>query len=211
MKDTMQSRLVVLVRYNERMEWLKTIMTPYLIYDKSEDPHPFAIMLPNISRESHGYLVHIILNYENLDDITWFCQAEPFVHTTYPKCPDRPKEIPELCRVFKLKEVESFYPLSPFGECIVNENEQLPMDEFYFDLFGHEHPKTDGLSKYKFNIGACFGVNKNTILKHPKEFYKKCLDMLLSGNYRVPNSNVPYYRNNCAEWIMERMWMQIFN
>jgi hypothetical protein len=76
---------IVVARYNENLDWLKKIKKSkdikITVYNKGKDDIdvPF-IPLPNIGRESHTYLYHIINNYDNLADQTIFCQGDPILH-----------------------------------------------------------------------------------------------------------------------------------
>jgi hypothetical protein len=69
---------IVVARFDENIEWLNDL-TKYnvLIYDK----HPTNPVvnacerLPNVGREGHTYLHHILKNYDRLADITVFLQG----------------------------------------------------------------------------------------------------------------------------------------
>jgi hypothetical protein len=77
---------IVVARYNENLDWLKKIKKSkdlkITVYNKGQDDIdlPF-IKLPNIGRESHTYLYHIINNYDNLADQTIFCQGDSIFHS----------------------------------------------------------------------------------------------------------------------------------
>ena len=73
----------VIARYNEDLSWLKELKNKKItIYNKGKDDISYdSIKLPNIGRESHTYLTHIIQNYNNLADITIFTQGNPFTHS----------------------------------------------------------------------------------------------------------------------------------
>ena len=63
---------IVIARYNEDLSWLNKIdkNIKITIYNKGNNNINFPfIQLPNIGRESHTYLYHIINNYDNLADI----------------------------------------------------------------------------------------------------------------------------------------------
>jgi hypothetical protein len=74
---------MVIARYNEDLGWLhkfdiSQIRTIY-IYNKGPNtdffhaaPNIKVISLPNVGRESHTYLFHIITQYEHLGDVTVF-------------------------------------------------------------------------------------------------------------------------------------------
>jgi hypothetical protein len=75
---------IVIARYNEDLSWLKKLpkSIKITIYNKGNDniEYPF-IKLPNIGRESHTYLYHIINNYDKLADQTIFCQGDSIFHS----------------------------------------------------------------------------------------------------------------------------------
>lgn len=77
---------IVVARYKENLDWLKKIKKSkdikITIYNKGPDDIDFPFVpLPNIGRESHTYLYHIINNYDNLADQTIFCQGDPISHS----------------------------------------------------------------------------------------------------------------------------------
>lgn len=87
---------LVVARFNEPLNWLRRVPWDIRItvYDKSESPDASEsktyfddhaprfnrLMLPNIGRESHTYLHHIIARYQALAPLTIFCQGKPFDH-----------------------------------------------------------------------------------------------------------------------------------
>jgi hypothetical protein len=81
---------IVVARYNENLLWLTKLPKniKIFIYNKGEPidlsflQHKYElIVLPNIGRESHTYLYHIINNYNNLPEITIFCQGDSIFHS----------------------------------------------------------------------------------------------------------------------------------
>jgi hypothetical protein len=77
---------IVVARYKENLDWLKKIKKSkdikITVYNKGPDDISInAIQLPNIGRESHTYLYHIINNYDNLADQTIFCQGDSIYHS----------------------------------------------------------------------------------------------------------------------------------
>ena len=75
---------IVVAHYNESIDWIDAFREDYtvFVYHKGEH-HEGAggVTLPNIGREAHTYLHHIVATYEdNKDDkdndaVTFFCQA----------------------------------------------------------------------------------------------------------------------------------------
>jgi hypothetical protein len=70
---------IVVARYNENINYLIPLSNIVIIYNKGNDNIPLefknVINLPNIGREAHTYLYHIINNYNNLSENTMFIQA----------------------------------------------------------------------------------------------------------------------------------------
>lgn len=75
---------IVIARYNENLNWLK-LLDPNIkitIYNKGKSDIEYSsIALPNVGRESHTYLYHLVNNYDNLADITIFCQGDSIFHS----------------------------------------------------------------------------------------------------------------------------------
>lgn len=75
---------VVLAHYNEDVSWVAeyrkkypdAVFTVYTKTNNSEKAPPGAIPLPNVGRESHTYLNHIVMRYDTLAEWTVFSQAE---------------------------------------------------------------------------------------------------------------------------------------
>ena len=74
---------IVIARYNENIKWLKDYpFNEFKIKCYNKGPEPPTnecitpncniINLPNVGRESHTYLYHIINNYDNLAPVTIF-------------------------------------------------------------------------------------------------------------------------------------------
>ena len=67
---------IVVAQYEESVEWCQDSAYAKFdkyIYRKSHD-------LPNVGREAHTYVSHIIKHYDALDNITVFVQGNPFDH-----------------------------------------------------------------------------------------------------------------------------------
>ena len=87
----MKNHIVISV-YNENIEWIQHInrdVFEIYIYNKGNpatlNTHnvPCHINhLPNIGRESHTYLYHIIEHYDCLPDKIVFTQGHPFDHVS---------------------------------------------------------------------------------------------------------------------------------
>ena len=73
---------IVIAKYDEDITWANMYSNIISIYDKGSKPifstsslYNNYIKLPNIGREAHSYLYHIVNNYHNLASITVFTQG----------------------------------------------------------------------------------------------------------------------------------------
>jgi len=86
---------IVISRFNEDLEWLDNApfnTSRHLIYNKGpvevscSTSHECSISkLPNVGREGHTYLHHIITNYDNLANLTVFLPGSAYQMKPYPK------------------------------------------------------------------------------------------------------------------------------
>ena len=186
---------IVISRYNENVEWANGL-DDCLIYNKGTTEfntrHP-VIALPNVGREGHTYLHHIIMNYNNLDDYTVFLQGFPFDHTP---C------LEQIVNDAKQQICEK-KTLSPYS--IISKNVYtigLDKGEYSHGLAKEVYPKIFGKEKeehtFTFGAGAQFIVSKEAILSRTKEFYKNMIKLL---DYDV---------NPVEGYVIERFWNMIF-
>jgi len=150
---------IVVARFNEDVSWLEplTFESGMFIYDKGEKlPEPCAFSLPNIGREAHTYLHHIVKLYRHINSDIIFCQGNPLDH-----CPDFVEQIQEP-------------DVTLYGtqlDCTVG-------GAYDARSLVHEYCKVFQISvqpKYRFVAGAQFRVTKEQIYSHPVEFYSALL------------------------------------
>lgn len=168
----MFSYAIVVARYNEDIEWTKQFSN-VIIYNKGYKLNDGfnEILLNNVGREGHTYYKYIFDNYDTLPDYTFFVQANPFDHS--------PCIASNLNRYINDTALNvGFDFLSEtildcnLSGCIYHSN--LPLVDTYEKLF---NVKSNNL-KFQFGAGAQFIVSKKNILKRPKEFYLKIVEML---------------------------------
>lgn len=187
---------VVVSKYQEDMTWLSELkgIDKITIYDKSDTPLQNSISLPNIGREAHTYLQHIINNYDNLCDYVIFLQGNPKDHLVYSlDC------LQDLCMI------SDFQPMNNVFKCDLNgspHHDNLELSKIIFDEYFIDKPE----SVY-FTVGAQFSVSKKVILNRKIELYES----LIKNFYRQDISNHHLNCNNKMPWVMERIWYYIFN
>lgn len=185
---------IVIARYKEDVSWIRYLDKKYnpIIYNKfnTEECNP----LPNIGREGHTYLNHIINNYHNLSDINIFCQGDPFFHDN---------NFVQQCNniEFYLQEMV-FFPLcmkakeGPFGNIHSTHPLGLPIYYFFDLLFGIKLETNSTLEVY---YGAQFAVRKEAVHSRPIEFYRFLIKFL------------SFEKDPIEGYIIERLWPYIFN
>jgi len=191
---------LVVARYAEDLAWLRNIppQIRVTVYDKNpNEPHPGAQRLPNVGREAHTYLHHIVARYDTLAPRTVFCQGKPFDHAfDFRKIlrayAQHPQEIANFRWLGHIIDTDDARGLRLFVPWSKNEDRhQLDMMGFYRALFGG-----DGPQEYVFQLGAQFAITRELIRARPLEFYRRALE--ISVDY--PD----------AAHCFERAWDKVF-
>lgn len=80
---TTASLELVVARHREDLRWLRKVpaQVRVTVYDKGGEAAG-AIPLPNVGREAHTYLHHIVSRYDDLAETTIFAQGKPFDHVS---------------------------------------------------------------------------------------------------------------------------------
>ncbi len=181
---------IVISHYKENLDWLRHVAEYCHVYDKGHDRSlkpSFRVnhweKLPNVGRESHTYLYHIIKNYENLAAVTVFLQGQIVDHA------------PTFCFPTPLDFLEKAWDGIP---CVIHEDEinwgriehigkwkddynlgfmrhakNGTLGEFYQTVFGREPPESVDCC-----LAGCFSATRRCLQKHPKKFYKKLISFL---------------------------------
>jgi hypothetical protein len=189
---------IVVARYNEDITWTEQFpSTNVVIYNKGEslfqsDKKYNEILLENVGREGHSYYKYIYDNYDDLSDYTIFLQGYPFDHSpniielihTYTNHPDLHIDFELLSSNIVGCNLSgcSYHPYLP----LVSVYEQLFNERKYEMLF-------------VFGMGGQFIASKLQILKHPREFYLKIVEML------------QYDINPIEGYVMERFHSLVFS
>lgn len=181
---------VVVARYNESLEWTSNISntrTKCIIYNKGSklDHIGPIIHLPNVGREGHTYLYHIINNYNNLPEYTMFLQGQPFDHTPY---------LESILASDEWKKPFHVMSSNILNLTINQEQNPYTMLELYNSIFNR---KNNEFSLW-FGAGAQLCVSRATIRTRPKEFYEQIYNILA------------YDINPIEGHAIERFWPMIF-
>ena len=215
---------IVISRYNEPVGKCLGMVpedVDIIIYDKGEPVAPQirerakrVVRLPNTGREGHTYLWHIVENYDDLADVTFFSQGNCKPHLKGKKIPyffDFKNVEEECARHAYLATTASSRSLSSWKRGRKNPPDHLTraldtgrwrasrskmtFPEWWTKYVRQELPTHD---EVRFAWGGTFSVTKNYILSNSKRYYKKLLHTLTGG----VNPEEGHY--------MERAWSYIF-
>lgn len=173
---------LVVAHYREELRWLEDFRElPVMIYSKgSRGPNE----LPNVGREAHTYLHHIIENYDTLADVTVFLQGDPRDH------------VPDLFE--KIWSIDATTRYRELSELMLVDDRNgrppqpgLPLAAFYEKLFQRAAPEY-----YCCRVGACFAVSREVIRQRSRDFYRHAMELVLNED-RGP-------------WCIERLWHIVF-
>jgi len=171
---------LIVARYKENIDWLNQVPRMKVsVYDKGTDN------LPNIGRESHTYLWHIVNNYDVLSEWSLFSQANPFDH-----CFDFLDIFDKGTENAKI-QTEDFCGISEKDSEIVI----LPNScESLYSIFRILELKTP--SSLHYTCGALILVSRRAIRRIPLEKYSRLLDLHLKFDQ--------------TPWMFELCWPVIF-
>ena len=187
----MRHRLVI-ARWKEDVAWARGY--PHLVYDKGGGPleadglNVFPVSANPEGHESHSYLLHIILHYDDLDDWTTFVQGTPFDHA---------------------KEWGSQWCAEPaggfawVGHWMVADDQRGQPHHFHYIPVGLAYEKIferPAPLAFEFCAGAQFVVSREKIRSYPLAFWEKVQALGFEPDFEF-------------DWgyTMERLWGCLWN
>ncbi|WP_027176991.1 DUF3431 domain-containing protein [Desulfovibrio aminophilus] len=204
--------MAVVARYREDVSWTGRLGFPVVIYDKGGD-WPGGVPLPNIGREAHTYVTHILRRYPEFPRHTLFLQGDPFPHLT----PDGKAGVDTLltkaadlldrgasfgglswCRLRcdRLGRPHSMFDPAWKGKWR-GWGKDIPVGEVFEKLFAGSSPRL-----FLANAAtANFLVSRQRILTRPLGFYNNLLSLI---------ENDPYDEMNTGH-ALERLWHLVFD
>ncbi len=202
----------VIAHYNEDLEWIKPYAKNTYIYHKGNDTEPpfdcyHWEKLPNVGREGHTYLYHIVKNYHQLSDINIFLQGSIADHQEQGYCSKNIEDYLKLetksffsHRLFMFKRVER---LVHGATCSVDQTWLKSAGVEYAKLSLPEYvEKYAGTKLPMFFLGfygACFSIKSHLIQERDIEFYKNLIQSLEINS----NPEEGHY--------LEMLWVYFFN
>lgn len=213
---------LVVARYREDLSWLRELDLPACVYNKGPEldsgllpPGVRAASLPNLGREAHTYLTHIIAQYHALPRHTAFLQGNPFAHMAPP---EEPPVTPAALRQRLLDLAAADTPFAGLAwfrlRCdglgrphdLADPAKQgrwkgwgkdIPVACVFEALFGAPAPA-------EFLARAATGnmlVRRDRILARPLAFYQRALELVLADADDAENTGHAF----------ERLWQTLFS
>lgn len=206
---------IVVAHYNEDLSWLEDYLDSCTVYSKGGETHAPSFphrKLPNIGREGHTYLHHIVECYDSLAEVTLFIQGRIDDHINLDVDEIRRRAratVPGQVTTFPFRELELFdhwdgipweeYPSwKKWGSMTFKYAPKTPA-QFWQSFF----PGSKVPASVAFHPGALFAVHRDTIRRHPRAFYRQVLEEFFLGDMAHVNPITGHY--------MERFWLPIFN
>lgn len=139
--------------------------------------------VPNVGREAHTYLLHIVQNYDALADVTVFLQGDPFPH------------------------MARRHALTPAALASLPEGDAWPRQVVRESKTPRFHKRVDthaasakllGSQRqvYEFPAGAQYAVSRAKLRSRPLDWWKRLLAMILEDEINA--------------WEVERLWRYVF-
>lgn len=201
---------IVIAKYNEDIKWLFPFKDITIIYNKGINNINMdrfeTIRLPNIGRESHTYLYHIINNYDNLADKTIFLQGSIIDHKIF-NLEDYFKDDDFIGKLDILKLDKLKNKIEHYGKWKIDyKNGDMKICNYTpYDwitkIIGIDIQNNIDINIDFINVvwGANFAVSKRLIHSKPKEFYENIIRY------------IDYHKNPEEGHFLERSWYIIFH
>ena len=183
---------IVVARYDENLDWCKNYLKFTTVYNKGSpiDIDCYKFNIPNIGHLADTILKHIIFNYNNLSNVTFF------THGSFNYRIDQIIKETKPCH----KTFESFIHLDPnhiefmeryemkFSKNLRFYNYPLNMEQVFFKIFKKPFPNIKPMA---FAIGKWMSVGKNIIRRVPKQIYINMLNFVLENyNGKKPTQHI---------------------
>jgi hypothetical protein len=214
---TTQDLGLCIAHYNEDLTWLAPFASNTTIYSKGPDKanpslFPTTFSLPNIGRETHTYLTHIVRNYATLPRVTLFLQGN--IHDINDGTPAHTDAtLAEIASMAKslapgaVLPIGAVLPFSSFdslnykpdwvrrrGATLVRS--KLSPAQFWAWLFEGAIPPQE----IRFVQGACYGVSREAVWRRSQAWWARLLAYFEDWAERNPEEG--HY--------MERFWWAVF-
>lgn len=194
---------IVIARYQEDVSWAQGLTA--IVYNKGPrlDFASTERSLPNVGREAHAYLTHIVEQWPNFAERTLFTQAgldhlPPEVTVSTLLAAKGDVVVPRLVRC---REWGPDGRLVHYGiwKQKIDEGRMRPGCQSIVDWFAnYVGLDLNSLGELMYSPGAIFAVARNCILNRPRAFYERLLETVSDHN----DPEEAHY--------LERAWLYLF-
>jgi hypothetical protein len=205
---------IVISAYDKDYNWVDQLDSEIkvTVYKKGSKPLPNEILIePNVGRDVHTFFYHLVHNYNNLSDYTFFAQDYPFDHVeNYISLINGDKQ---LWFEHAKQSVDGCWFFNTQYNIISCDKKGIPNSEIINNLsfkiwatgnwnLLNIEPIWDQLftlacpDYFMFTPAGHFCISKEQVLKKPLEYYKLILNILET--------------NPESPWVIERLESYIF-
>ena len=191
----------VISRYNQDVSWVQEYAPSMILYDRSDDPIPGSIIVPNLGTDIADKLHFIINNYNNLPLVAIYTKANLFKYITKEEF-DRVKNNSFFTPLLTMNHKEVKYDgteeyVKRHG---TDKDVSYYKDGIYYEKnnfwFLNDCPykseqvkelvkifKMDQREYNAFAPGSNYTLTSSDILRHPRELYIKLYNFLMYAVY----------------------------
>lgn len=203
----MQTLELVVARCHEDLNWLRRVPKRFrvTVYNKGLDvpalPRRHGVevhALPNVGREAHTYLHHLIRRYDSPADITVFAQGKPFdhvpdFHKILHRLAFRKFAITDFCWLGFIIDQDDADGTRLFQQWPKNpQKHPLPLRAFWGSLWNAAPPEA-----VTFYPSAHFAVTAPCVQRQSLDYYRNARDIAA----HLPD----------AAHCFERVWDRVFH
>ena len=188
---------VVVARFNEDVGWTAKLRhdARVLFYDKGESRCLGSTRLPNVGREAHTYLWHIVDNYMRFPDWTFFTQGDPNRHMPFSHLQGIINGFPATWfrSALWIESGPMFFVNRPvcFEGVTEGENQEKGVGDVWRELFEGEPPVA-----MVFAPAAIFAISRARLESRSLSFYKLAMELAS--------------RRARGAWEFERLWAYLW-
>lgn len=169
---------LVVAHYREDLRWLRRVPPAFRVsvYDKGGGSPRATHLLPNIGREAHTYLHHIVSRYDDLANVTVFAQGKPFDHVSTFHAMLR--ELAEGSRTVAAFEWLGFiidWDDATGSRLFRNWSKNTAQVSLAMESFSRALWSAPAEERYVFFPGGNFIVTRAQLRSQPRAFYERAL------------------------------------
>jgi hypothetical protein len=204
---------LVISHYNENLDWVKSLDPEIKIYLYTKGNfgslpsflkgknNIYIESLENIGNEQHTYYYHLVKNYNNLEDLVYFIQANPHDHS---------RNFMEKINSNFIGGISDFNFITSLygdpGDCYYKHINHKYFeidytevkDKIFIDpwnnteaisninfIFNHLPELKTGGKNWTFNANGLYSSTRDRILSFSKSFYLRCLECFYTSEETI--------------------------